>query len=95
MNATACPERETLEAYVRDGPTDQAVDAHLDECAECQAALEEFDAALNEPFANLRRPPARIDWQAPYRLVTQAEGLLQDALEGDRSETRRLPYQLG
>ncbi len=62
MNAIACPDRDTLEAYLLGNVDNDAVDAHLEECAECRAALDELDAAVNEPCAcEVRRAIARVD----------------------------------
>ena len=40
MNATACPNHDTLEAYLLGNLDNGAIDAHLDACTDCQAALD-------------------------------------------------------
>jgi eukaryotic-like serine/threonine-protein kinase len=97
MNAIACPDRDTLEAYLHANIDDEGIDAHLDECAECRAALDALDVAVNQPFACLRQPAAPpTDWQPPYHLIAKAEGLFEATVELTDVETkRRLPYQLG
>ena len=97
MNATACLDSAALEAYLRGAVDNEAVDAHLDECADCRAALDALDAAVNEPFACLRQPAAAADWQPPPTLVARAEGLFQATVDLDEgaNQARRLPHQLG
>jgi hypothetical protein len=75
MNATCCPDHASLEAYLLGQLDDEAIDAHLEECSGCRAALDKLDAAVNQPFACLREPaPAVTDWQQPtyQHLVSQA-----------------------
>lgn len=78
MNATACPNHDTLEAYLLGNVSDAGIDAHLDECSDCQAALDQLDAAVNQPFECLRAPAgALIDLQQPtlQHLVTRAKAI--------------------
>jgi formylglycine-generating enzyme required for sulfatase activity len=98
MNAIACPDRDALEAYLLGKIDDGAIDAHLNECADCQAALDTLDAAVNGPFACLRQAaPTSADWQPPYQLIARAEGLFEATVDLDDIETkgRRLPFQVG
>jgi formylglycine-generating enzyme required for sulfatase activity len=77
MNAT-CLDHDTLHAYLLGECADQdAVDAHLDACADCQAALDDLDADVNRPFACLREPAPTADWQQPtfVQLVAQAKAI--------------------
>src|SRR5438309_868897 len=95
MNATCCPNQNTLEAYLLGSLTDDAIDAHLDGCAGCQAALDQLDAAVNRPFACLRAPAAPDgDWQAPAQLLVKVKEMQPAAVES-HEPGRRLPYQLG
>src|SRR5260370_37302555 len=78
MNATCCLDHDTLEAYLLGRLDDEAIDAHLEGCSSCQAALEALEAAVNRPFACLREPaPAVTDWQQPtyQHLVARAKTL--------------------
>ena len=85
MNAATCPDHDALEAYLLGKFDDDAIDAHLDECADCRSALDEMDAAVNEPFACLRQPAAPPpDWQPPYQLIAKAERLLEGSTEPER-----------
>jgi formylglycine-generating enzyme required for sulfatase activity len=85
MNAT-CLDHDTLHAYLLGECAGQdAVDAHLDACADCQAALDELDADVNRPFACLREPAPTADWQQPtfVQLVAQAKAIATLAEDGD------------
>ena len=78
MNATCCPDHDTLEAYLQGNVDDDAIDVHLDQCAECQQALDRLDRAVNQPFACLAAPaPAAEAWEQPayQQLVTQAKAI--------------------
>src|SRR5688572_16164716 len=77
MNAT-CPNRDALEAYLLGELDDEAIDAHLSECADCQTALDALDAAVHRPFACLReQTSAPADWMEPtfQQLVADAKAL--------------------
>lgn len=85
MNAT-CPERDTLEAYLLGHVDDDALDAHLDTCSDCQAALDRMDADAYRPFQCLRESAAApTDWQQPtyQHLVAQAKAIPTLPLHAD------------
>ena len=100
MNATCCPDHDQLEAYLLGNLDDAAVDAHLDACPDCQAALDTLDAAVNLPFQRLREPAgATADWEQPtfQHLVEHAKGISPATADLDDAEAdrQRLPYPLG
>src|ERR1051325_4246515 len=99
MNATCCPDRHVLEAYLLGNVDDAALDAHLDDCVACQAMLDQIDAAVNRPFAILREPvPSATFLQQPgySTLVAHAKELAtaplngHATLHGDSLETQTL-----
>jgi Protein kinase domain len=78
MNVNVCPDHDTLEAYLLGKLDDGVIDAHLEACDDCQAALDELDTAFNRPFACLRQPAGTVgDWQQPafQHLVSRAKAL--------------------
>src|SRR5205823_3458650 len=100
MNATCCPDHDALEAYLLGHLDDATVDAHLEACPDCQAALDMLDAAVNRPFERLREPAgATADWEQPtfQHLVAHAKEICPTIAELSDAETdrRALPYPLG
>ncbi|MBI3823180.1 MAG: protein kinase, partial [Planctomycetes bacterium] len=91
MNATCCPNHDTLEAYLLGKVDDDSIDAHLDECSDCQGVLDEMDAAVNLPFAGLRKvATASPDWQQPafQHLVADAKNLVTVPFHGKTLENQ-------
>jgi predicted Ser/Thr protein kinase len=61
MNATSCPDRETLTAYVRGTLAEdaaKAVDGHLPLCDQCNAVLAAIEGPDDEVVAALRESPS-------------------------------------
>jgi formylglycine-generating enzyme required for sulfatase activity/tRNA A-37 threonylcarbamoyl transferase component Bud32 len=92
MNAVACPDQDVLEAYVLGHCDARAIDAHLDDCPACRAALDRLESALLRPFAAIKEPPqTMLDWSAPAycRLVADAKALQSSP------DDLTLPHTLG
>src|ERR1017187_4990427 len=93
-----CPDQDTLEAYLLGSLDDEAIDAHPDDCAECQAKLDKLDAVVNRPFAALREHAgADADWQQPayQTLVARAKLLDTSTVGADRMVTFHPPKTIG
>src|SRR4051812_4936852 len=85
MNATCCPDHAALEAYLLGNVDDADLDAHLDECSACRCALDELDAAVNQPFAILRDAvSANGEWPRPefQHLIADAKALGTSPIDG-------------
>jgi formylglycine-generating enzyme required for sulfatase activity len=96
MNAT-CPAPDTLEAYLLGADDSEGIEAHLDECPDCQAKLDAMDAVVNRPFAALRQSDAIAgDWLQPafQHLVARAKAIPHLGSE-PVEEPERLPRQVG
>jgi serine/threonine protein kinase/Tol biopolymer transport system component len=66
MSPANCPDQEELLAYAAGKISDQTANAvadHIDECTDCQAALETMDDAEDSLVVRLRRAPAREKYQ--------------------------------
>ena len=65
MNASSCPSRARLQAYVvgkLDDDTSEAISNHVDVCPDCQALIATVDDQDDTLLANLRRAPAGQDY---------------------------------
>src|SRR5262245_59670187 len=61
MKLATCPQQQRLGEYAAgglDALTHEAVEAHLDECSECQSTLAEMDRLSGPPLARLLGKPA-------------------------------------
>jgi len=66
MCPTICPDCEQLQAYAAGRISDQTANTvadHIDECTDCQAALETIDDAEDSVVIRLRRAPAQDRYQ--------------------------------
>src|SRR5262245_8346466 len=96
MNAT-CPAPDTLEAYLLGNDDNDGIEAHLDECPDCQARLDEMDAVVNRPFARLGERAANgDDWQQPaFQHLVACAKAIPHLGSVPIEEPERLPRQLG
>src|SRR4030042_571159 len=96
-----CPDREQLRGYAAGRISDQTANIvadHIDECIDCQAALETIDDAEDSLVVRLRRAPAREKYQdeskyqeAMARAETAAGAFFQPGGEQAADGTVRTP----